>query len=36
MTLLKLSIDWINRRISLVRELVQVKRTIMENKKVRI
>ena len=33
MTLLKLSIDWINRRISFVRELVQVKRTIMENKK---
>ena len=33
MTLLKLSIDWINRRISLVRELVQVKRTIMENRK---
>ena len=33
MTLLKLSIDWINRRISLVRELVQVKRVIMENKK---
>ena len=33
MTLLRLSIDWINRRISLVRELVQVKRTIMEVKK---
>lgn len=33
MTLLKLSIDWINRRISLVRELVQVKRVIMENRK---
>ena len=33
MTLLKLSIDWINRRISLVRELVQVKRVIMEVKK---
>ena len=33
MTLLKLSIDWINRRISLVRELTHVKRTIMENKK---
>ena len=33
MTLLKLSIDWINRRISLVHELVQVKRTIMEGRK---
>ena len=33
MTLLKLSIDWINRRISFVRELVQVKRVMMEVKR---
>ena len=33
MTLLKLSIDWINRRISFVRELLQVKRVMMEVKR---
>ena len=30
---LEFSIDWINRRISLVRELVQVKRVMMEVKR---
>ena len=30
---LEFSIDWIQRRISFIRELTHVKRTIMENKK---